>query len=326
MVLDAVARIEDSLAAQRQPQPAPDNGLAEALAAIRNTVDEARGASAAALDGLALEDKLAPVRKGARIIREISWRWREIGADGRICDLLDSQVAAIEGACGQIASIDPRTELGAAFDLIAERIAELGDGDIAPTVEAVSASPAPAPTAEMSAAVETAEVAMAEDIVEAAMTSPAAQLDEVAATAETADITAEVAETAVATVEAEVIADEAADADDDAILDMIALEMAAEDPYDADDALEMDGGETHVAELAPADPIVVAEEPEPIAAAAEPQAAQPPPEASVEPEPEPSLGSTLIASGILQRPRMTASDPFAPIRRMSQAEKIAFFS
>ncbi|MFZ2157226.1 MAG: hypothetical protein WAV72_14050, partial [Bradyrhizobium sp.] len=308
-----------SLAAQRQP--APDNGLAEALAAIRNAVDEARGASAAALDGLALEDKLAPVRKGARIIREISWRWREIGADGRICDLLDSQVAAIEGACGQIAAIDPRTELSAAFDLIAERIAELGDGDTAPPVEAVAPSPAPVPTAEMSAA---AEVAMAEDIVEAAMASPAAQDDEVAATAETADITAAVAETAVATVEAEVITDEAADADDDAILDMIALEMAAEDPYDADDALEMDGGETHVAELAPADPIVVTEEPEPIAAAAEPQAVQPPPEASA--EPEPSLGSTLIASGILQRPRMTASDPFAPIRRMSQAEKIAFFS
>ncbi|QWG25140.1 hypothetical protein KMZ93_09800 [Bradyrhizobium sediminis] len=324
MVLDAVARIEDSLAAQRQPQPAPDNGLAEALAAIRNTVDEARGASAAALDGLALEDKLAPVRKGARIIREISWRWREIGADGRICDLLDSQVAAIEGACGQIASVDPRTELGAAFDLIAERIAELGDGDIAPTVEAVSASPAPAPTAEMSAAVETAEVAMAEDIVEAAMTSPAAQDDEVAAAAGTADIAA----TAVATVEAEVIADEAADADDDAILDMIALEMAAEDPYDADDALEIDADETHVAELASADPIVVAEEPEPIAAAAEPQAVEPPLQASPEAsaEPEPSLGSTLIASGILQRPKMTAADPFAPIRRMSQAEKIAFFS
>jgi hypothetical protein len=324
MVLDAVARIEDSLAAQRQAQPAPDNGLAEALAAIRNAVDEARGASAATLDGLAIEDKLAPVRKGARIIREISWRWREIGADGRICDLLDSQVAAIEGACGQIASIDPRTELSAAFDLIAERIAELGDGDTAPTVEAVTPSPAPVSTAEMSAA---AEVAMAEDIVEAAMTSPAAQLDEVAATAETADITAEVAETAVATVEAEVITDEAADAHDDAILDMIALEMAAEDPFDADEALEMNGGEIHVAELAPADPIIVAEEPEPMAAAAaELQAVQPPPVASVEPEPEPSLGSTLIASGILQRPKMTASDPFAPIRRMSQAEKIAFFS
>ena len=46
MVLDAVARLEENLAAQRQPQPAPDNGLKEALAAIRGAVDEARVARA----------------------------------------------------------------------------------------------------------------------------------------------------------------------------------------------------------------------------------------------------------------------------------------
>lgn len=89
MVLDAVERVEQSLAAQKEPAAEPDNGLAEALAAIRTVVGEARSAAAAAVDGLALEETLAPVRKGARIIREISWRWREIGADGRICDLLD---------------------------------------------------------------------------------------------------------------------------------------------------------------------------------------------------------------------------------------------
>ena len=58
-----------------------------------------------------LEENLAPIRKGARIIREISWRWREIGADGRICDLIDSQVGAIETACGQIASASPQAAL-----------------------------------------------------------------------------------------------------------------------------------------------------------------------------------------------------------------------
>src|ERR1700740_1251076 len=31
MVLDAVSRIEQTIAAQKQPEPAPDNGLAEAL-------------------------------------------------------------------------------------------------------------------------------------------------------------------------------------------------------------------------------------------------------------------------------------------------------
>ena len=41
---------------------------------------------------------------------------------------------------------------------------------------------------------------------------------------------------------------------------------------------------------------------------------------------EPSLGSSLIARGILSRPQAAGADPLAPIRRMSQAEKIAFFS
>ena len=127
MVLDAVARIEESLAAQQQP--APENGLAEALAAIRTAVDEARAAASAALDSLALEENLAPVRKGARVIREIAWRLREIGADGRICDLIDSQVGAIEAGCGQLASVSPKPALSAAFDLIEQRIGDLGDAE-----------------------------------------------------------------------------------------------------------------------------------------------------------------------------------------------------
>src|SRR3981189_3828552 len=102
MVLDAVARIEESMAAQRQPATEPDNGLTEALAAIKRAVDEGRAAAFAAVDNLALEESLTPIRKGTRVIKEIAWRWREIGADGRICDLLDSQDSAIEGACGHI--------------------------------------------------------------------------------------------------------------------------------------------------------------------------------------------------------------------------------
>src|ERR1700724_4319647 len=127
MVLDAVARIEQSLAAQRQPEP--DSGLADALAAIRGALDEARARAAAALDGLALDENLAPVRKGARVIKEISWRWREIGADGRICDLLDSQVSAIEAGCEQILSADPRAALRAAFELIRAQISAFGEAD-----------------------------------------------------------------------------------------------------------------------------------------------------------------------------------------------------
>src|SRR5262249_33638188 len=133
-VLDAVARIEEALAAQKAP-PAPpaDDQRGELLAAIRSALAQAEDAASAALDGLPLNEGLAPIRKGARIIKEISWRWREIGADGRICDLIDSQVSAIEGGCGQIAGVDPRAALTAAFDLIKSCIDGL-DGANAPGV------------------------------------------------------------------------------------------------------------------------------------------------------------------------------------------------
>src|SRR5947207_3749828 len=60
MVLDAVARIEESIASQKQA--ASDTKLTEALVAIRHAVVEARTAASAALDNLALEENLAPVR------------------------------------------------------------------------------------------------------------------------------------------------------------------------------------------------------------------------------------------------------------------------
>ena len=113
MVLDAVARIEETLAAQKQPPPpVVDDRLPEALIAIRSAVEKATGSGSPPSIGLRLEENLAPIRKGARIIKEISWRWREIGADGRICDLIDSQVAAIDTACAQLA--ESRSARGAA--------------------------------------------------------------------------------------------------------------------------------------------------------------------------------------------------------------------
>jgi len=231
------------------------------LAAIRSAVDEAKAAASAALDGVALEENLAPVRKGARVIREIAWRLREIGADGRICDLIDSQVSAIEAGCGQLVSVSPKPAVSAAFDLIEQRIGKLSDGDTASLEATGEAAPSlsPAPSDEIPAA--------ASEVVEAAA------------------------------------------ADDEAVLDMVAFEMAEPDPSDTD----ID--EAYVAESPPADPEIIAEMPEPI-----------PAQPTIQPSPQPSLGSTLIANGIVRRPNTSASDPLAPIRRMSQAEKIAFFS
>src|SRR3954469_7992737 len=68
MVLDAVARVEENLAAQRA---APEQRAAEILVAVSAAVDEARAAAAEAIAGHDLQDALAPIRSGAQIIRGI---------------------------------------------------------------------------------------------------------------------------------------------------------------------------------------------------------------------------------------------------------------
>ncbi len=156
MVLDAVAKIEETLAAQRQP--VVEDRLPEALVEIRRAIREAETIAIAAFDPAAIEASLAPIPRGVRIIKEISWRWREIGADGRICDLIDLQLASIEAACGQLSTVDPRVELKAAFDLLRDRVEQLdGDGDTAPQA---AVHPAPVPVQEAPVA-EAAPAAMA---------------------------------------------------------------------------------------------------------------------------------------------------------------------
>jgi len=309
MVLDAVARIEESLAAQRQP--APESGLAETLAAIRRALDEARAAASAALDSLALEENLAPVRKGARVIREIAWRLREIGADGRICDLIDSQLSVIQAGCGQISSAGPRAALSAAFDLIEERIEAFGGSDTIAAAEEAMPSPFPAEDTEVATSMPAEAVEVTPEVV--------------AVKAEVADVSVETADMPAAAVDVTPEAGdenpEAADPYDEALLDMVALEMAAPDPSDSGDSFNTEGDEIHIHEP-PVDPESFAEMPEPMVAPAQPLTTQP----FHQPSLEVSLGSTLIANGIVRRPRAAESDPLAPIRRMSQAEKIAFFS
>ncbi|MDE2330251.1 MAG: hypothetical protein KGK16_05670, partial [Bradyrhizobium sp.] len=241
MVLDAVERIEQSLAAQKPPEPAPaaDNELAEAIEAIKAALQEARATATSAIDDLALEQHLAPVRKGARVIREISWRWREIGADSRICDLIDSQVGAIEAGCGQLATVDPHGALGAAFDLIGRQIAAFDDSDDAPEQAAAEAAAAPsfAPSVETPVA-EIDTSAEAEPAVTAANVAAEMDVETVEIGAAISDLTPQATEAAAdAAIEmpagiAEASAgmdDAAANAHDDAMLDLIAAEMSAPD-------------------------------------------------------------------------------------------------
>jgi hypothetical protein len=172
--------------------------------------------------------------------------------------------------------------------------------------------PSPSPAAHEEASVGVAEAVQtmtATDEAEAAINSPAMPAEPDAAIDEAADVISEPAG----------VSAEAADAYDDALLELIALEMAAADPAETPEPSEV--YEDEAAELPPAERIIVAARPEPIAA----PAVQPLPEPPVVSPLEPSLGSSLIANGIV-RPWVSRPDPLAPIRRMSQTEKIAFFS
>ena len=415
MVLDAVAKIEETLAAQRQP--VVEDRLPEALVEIRRAIREAETIAIAAYDPAAIQASLAAIPRGVRIIKEISWRWREIGADGRICDLIDSQLASIEAACAQVSIIDPRADLKVAFDLLRDRVEQTGaDGS------AVQPSPAPvqppppvaeAPTTETAAPATTAseapvalteepqdteepqniavapelEATGAADAISAAADamSVAEEAIDVAVEPETAESQAEADESfaaveeslaepaAVAEITDEFSLDAAAEAEDDAVLARIAMEMAAPDP-DFDEIVEPMEMAADIPELiaAAVAPPVAAEVPEPIAAepAVAPRVEEPATEAPIameslarltdaiaeaaaevmqqqapamaatatfgaapstalpmpSPMPEQSLGATILASGMLQKPRTAANDALAPIRRMTQAEKIAFFS
>ncbi|MCK1736996.1 hypothetical protein IVA79_24250 [Bradyrhizobium sp. 138] len=434
MVLDAVAKIEETLAAQRQP--VVEDRLPDALVEIRRAIREAETIAIAAFDPAAIEASLAAIPRGVRIIKEISWRWREIGADGRICDLIDSQLASIEAACGQVSTIDPRVELKIAFDLLRDRVEQTDVGATPQAAPSAPAQEAPSPAAE-APPVETAPAAAAaaemaseapvaftesppdvaaaaepdaavevagatEAFAETEQAPQAAVAPEVAAESEIAvenaaldhvgpedarpeavaffeepaTDTAAFAEDADANAADAFALDAAAQAEDDAVLEAIALEMAAPDP-EFDEIIAPVEMETAVPEPRPAETAapVAAELRDPVASrpivapAMEEQAADAPiamdslarltdaiaeaaaevmeqqamaatatfataPTASLPPMPSPlsgsstefSLGATILASGILQKPRAPANDPLAPIRRMTQAEKIAFFS
>ncbi|WOH53990.1 hypothetical protein [Bradyrhizobium sp. sBnM-33] len=380
MVLDAVARIEQSLTAQREETlqreanfqreeglsaqqaaeavaaaAAAQERLTEALAAIRGAVEAAEESAVEALDSLALEQRLAPVRKGARVLREIAWRLREIGNDGRICDLIDSQVTVIEKGTEQFSSEEARAALRAAFAALQGRLVEFGDDDQSPAPAAEPEAAAPFPAAqEMPPAAETAFAQEAPEAAETPFASMAASAEAALAAAEAALTEAEtplVAETATtqeasaevtsvrdATVQHAAVQDNSiadaqdadaqdADAQDEAVLDMIAMEMGAPDPISDEEIAEAIAEQVRLAEPAPIAANMVAKAPEPAATPSPPvqQMVQPAAPAPV-PTVEVSLGSTLIASGMLRKPVAAANDPLAPIRRMSQAEKIAFFS
>ncbi|WP_412773233.1 hypothetical protein [Nitrobacter sp.] len=345
MVLDAVARIEQTVAAQQQA--ATSDALPKALAAIKVSVAEAKAAAAASFDKRIMDDTLAPIERGARIIREISWRWREIGGDSRICDILDSQAGVIDAVYEQLAARDDSAALQVVFGLIESTLDELSDPPAAttPPPRAETVTPSPATADEASASREDAApperaaadagIVFSNEVESGSREDNASDqesqvfhhfgetVEESSVGSENAASASEAQAAAVDTAKTEfpseqlsaAAVNEQDTAHDDAVLDLIALEMGAPD-FDEPETVDAAIGDPVIAE-----PARTAER------AADNSDTSPREESGTIPEiaAPPSLGASLLESGIV--PRATPrSDPLAPIRRMTQAEKIAFFS
>jgi hypothetical protein len=393
MVLDAVARIEATIAAQKQ---APSNELPDALVLIRGLLSDAKASAATTMSGSDAEEALAAVNKGTRIIREIAWTLREYGTDVRICDMLDAQVNAIEASHFKTIAVEKRDAVLATFDLLIRRVGELGGSGGAPSapVSEATASPsvpdeaiaetaeAATPQAETAAEAvtattdavmpsETATTAhdtAADDTAEPSSSHADASLAATAAITRTEPLEAAIAATTdaeTATLDLETAEDLAAEdlaaedlaAEDLAVLDAIALEMAEPEMDGPDlaepqqvvtpeifapaivepvapesvlaepDLAEPDLAEPDLAEPATTEPEIVeaTTTAPPLVELAPEIAIAPEPQPEPEAPPQPSLGASLIASGILSS-RSSGHDALAPLRRMSQAERIAFFS
>lgn len=128
LVLDAVSRLEASLASQKQDQR---DRTQEVIAAINALVIEARSEAAVLIAVRDTPDEDSPALKGVRVLREMAWTLRESGNDNRIPDLLSRQADAIEE--GLKAAIDEtaRDHLLSIFDRLAGEIEALGESGTA---------------------------------------------------------------------------------------------------------------------------------------------------------------------------------------------------
>ncbi|MBI5131932.1 MAG: hypothetical protein HZA66_21025 [Rhodopseudomonas palustris] len=404
MVLDAVARIEQNIATQKQ---AGGPSLSETLVAIRAVVGEARAGVAKAIVGLENDAVLAAAHDGARIIREVSWTLRECGADIRICNLLDSQLVAIDAGHRLVTEIDLNA-VASAFDGLLDRIHDLAgeprsaaaapvspdqdetpspiaDGEMpeaamASQPEAAMAPAKPEPEPEPSAASEPAAPEMAAEAGVLIVTATETDDIEFVEPEETPATGVAAAQPAPAAAAAPAFEEPPADVD--AMLDLVAMEMAAPQPPEPGELEAAVAAAQAEAELAEASllaaeqaeierlaaEVAVAHEPappsdvpsidvsrleigergelldtpihlaEPVMTApamSQSVAAAPtmaaisdtaPAMASAEASASTSLGAALLASGVVGQPAQPRSDALAPLRRMSQAEKVAFFS
>ncbi len=336
MVLDAVARIEATLAIQKA---APSHSLAEYLPDIAELIADARRRVLEALPKNDMRPATEPIQRAAGILRDVAWTLRESGADTRVCDLLDVQAKAIVDGCtrmnGDQAAPDVPAAVTAALDLLTRRISGLAKADapqakapdqIEQSADESEVQPQPAPRQAVASPAETLDlVAPGEPPATPQPRTEAAEMAEAPVTREAAAQ----APAPLTPVEVDVRAN---------LLE--GLEITEVDP--GENLAETDAAagpalaeaspvtaDAKVAEPAPA----LDEPPAPVVddapkaasaiAAREPAAAEPETTHKTAPS---SLGQAALESGVVAALRGRYSEALAPIRRMSQAEKIAFFS
>jgi hypothetical protein len=358
MVLDAVERIEATLATQ---EAAPTPSLAEFLPAIADLIADTRQRILEGLPKTDIRPATEPIQRAASVLRDVAWTLRESGADTRICDLLDVQAKAIVDGCARLhgdQSIAPDVPaiIAAALESMTRQINALVKTDAAPPVSGAEAPRAgPARPAEVAAApaeptLRSAAIEATLDVVapdEAPVPQRETEAEEVPA--EAVQIAAQAhepePEPELTPLEADVHANlwedlEITDVEaDEHLVEPIApaqieepalasIEVPPPAPVTAAVAVEEEATDavSEIEDLAAPEtkadiddaPSAVVDLPEAVPVAAEPEPA---------PKPAPSsLGQAALESGLVAVSASRHGDALAPIRRMSQAEKVAFFS
>lgn len=341
-VLDAVERIEATLARQQMARAALSDAM---VGGIADAVAQAKARALAALHGAPAPDAaLAAIGEAVDRIGDVSWTLRECGADTRICDLLDANIAVIADARAYAPATNVDADAFAAiFDELTARLDALARDEAPVAARAERREPGPAADAAPISAGDPSPDARAAVAAEPEAVDPGPATEAASIQAEPAPDAmlseAEVAETE----DAEAMAFGAARSDampseaksseaksseampsgeaspDATFLDSALLDSALLDAVPLD---EMPETPRAVAPDAVAEPVmdvarVATEAVDRFAAAEQPDA--------VPPAPSPrSLGAALIRGGVIgdhARP-----DPLAPLRKMTYAEKIALFS
>jgi hypothetical protein len=349
MVLDAVERIEATLASQKAAAANPS--LADYLPDISDLVADARRRVLGALPKNDMRPTTEPIQRAAGILRDVAWTLRESGSDTRVCDLLDVQAKAIVDGCTRIhgdqTAPDVPAAVTAALDSLIRRISALA-GAHAPrrisrpqrsaevTAEARPDEPSPPPAEPTASPVATLAV-VAPD-APPATSEPTAETVEIAeAQAKQEAATDRQSEPPQApTPLTPVEVDLQASLSEGLEITEIDLDEKVTEPDTAEQPAlpEPVTVEAQVAEPAsatPEPPPPAAETPRAAAEIAEPEPTAEEPALAAVPEvvkkPAPSsLGQAALDGGVVTPLRSRYSEALAPIRRMSQAEKIAFFS